>query len=70
MEIPRHWRLRKQRYSMVGGSCPSCDAKMFPARNVCPNCGYGVHTNAILTVQQALPVESVVVTANTLSVAH
>lgn len=41
MEIPRHWRIRKQRYSMQGGSCPNCNAKMFPVREVCPNCGYG-----------------------------
>jgi len=26
---------------MVGGVCPSCETKMFPARDVCPNCGYG-----------------------------
>jgi uncharacterized OB-fold protein len=41
MEIPRHWRIRKQRYSMVGGSCPNCQTKTFPAREVCPNCGHG-----------------------------
>jgi hypothetical protein len=41
MEIPRHWRIRKQRYSMVGGVCPSCETKMFPAREVCPTCGFG-----------------------------
>jgi len=39
MEIPRHWRLRKQRYSMVGEVCPHCDAKLFPPRDVCPECG-------------------------------
>jgi uncharacterized OB-fold protein len=41
MEIPRHWRIRKQRYSMVGGICPNCETKMFPAREICPDCGYG-----------------------------
>jgi uncharacterized protein len=40
MEIPRHWRLRKQRYSMVGGVCPNCETKMFPAREVCLHCGH------------------------------
>ncbi len=39
MEIPRHWRLQKQRYGLVGEVCPHCDAKIFPARDVCPSCG-------------------------------
>jgi uncharacterized OB-fold protein len=39
MEIPRHWRLKKQRYSLVGEVCPHCDAKIFPPRDVCPACG-------------------------------
>ena len=39
MEIPRHWRLKKQRYSLVGDVCPHCDAKIFPPRDVCPHCG-------------------------------
>ena len=39
MEIPRHWRLKKQRYSLVGEVCPHCETKIFPPRDVCPNCG-------------------------------
>lgn len=39
MEIPRHWRLRKQRYGLVGEVCPHCEAKLFPPRDVCPDCG-------------------------------
>ena len=39
MEIPRHWRLKQQRYSLVGEVCPHCDHKIFPPRDVCPNCG-------------------------------
>ncbi len=39
MEIPRHWRLQKQRYSLVGEVCPHCQTKIFPARDVCPECG-------------------------------
>ena len=39
MEIPRHWRLRKQRYGLIGEVCPHCDAKIFPPRDVCPECG-------------------------------
>ncbi len=38
MEIPRHWRLRKQRYALVGEVCPHCNAKIFPPRDVCPAC--------------------------------
>ena len=38
MEISRHWRLKKQRYSLVGEVCPHCQAKIFPPRDVCPNC--------------------------------
>lgn len=39
MEIPRHWRLQKQRLGLVGEVCPHCQAKIFPARDVCPECG-------------------------------
>jgi len=39
MEVPRHWRLKKQRYALVGETCPHCDAKIFPPRDVCPECG-------------------------------
>ena len=38
MEISRNWRLQKQRYGLVGEVCPHCDAKIFPPRDVCPNC--------------------------------
>jgi uncharacterized OB-fold protein len=39
MEIPRHWRLKQQRYSLVGEACPHCEAKIFPPRDICPACG-------------------------------
>jgi uncharacterized protein len=39
MEIPRHWRLKQQRYSLVGEVCPHCDSKIFPPRDVCNHCG-------------------------------
>lgn len=38
MEIPRHWRLKQQRYALIGEVCPHCDAKIFPPRDVCPEC--------------------------------
>src|SRR3990172_567329 len=39
MDIPRHWRLRKQRYALVGEVCDQCEAKLFPPRDICPECG-------------------------------
>jgi hypothetical protein len=39
MEVPRHWRLKQQRYGLVGEVCPHCEAKLFPPRDVCPECG-------------------------------
>lgn len=39
MENPRHWRLKKQRYGLVGEVCPHCNDKIFPPRDVCPHCG-------------------------------
>ena len=39
MEIARHWRLKQQRYGLVGEVCPHCAAKIFPPRDMCPNCG-------------------------------
>lgn len=38
MEIPRHWRLKQQRYALVGEVCPHCEGKIFPPRDVCPHC--------------------------------
>ena len=39
MEVPRHWRLKQQRYALVGEVCPHCEVKIFPPRDVCPECG-------------------------------
>ena len=36
--IARHWRLKSQRYQLVGEVCPNCNEKMFPPRDVCPEC--------------------------------
>ncbi|MEW6649540.1 MAG: hypothetical protein AB1453_05040 [Chloroflexota bacterium] len=32
MEIPRHWRLKKQRYAPQGEVCPHREGKIFPPR--------------------------------------
>jgi uncharacterized protein len=45
MEIPRHWRLKQQRYGLVGKVCTHCDARIFPPRDVCPKCGSEVKTD-------------------------
>ena len=39
MEVPRHWRLKKQRYGLIGEECPHCKTKIFPPRDICPDCG-------------------------------
>ncbi len=44
METSRHWRLRQQRYALVGEVCPSCDLKIFPPRDICPDCGHEART--------------------------
>ncbi|HBC72652.1 TPA: transcriptional regulator [Candidatus Amesbacteria bacterium] len=38
MEIPRHWRLKNQRYKLIGEICPHCETKIFPPRDICPYC--------------------------------
>ena len=38
MEIPRHWRLRSQRYRLEGSACSACGQGSFPPRRVCPHC--------------------------------
>ena len=39
METSKHWRLRGQRYSLVGEICPHCSEHIFPPRDLCPDCG-------------------------------
>lgn len=38
MSIPINWRLRTQRYSLQGNTCPKCGGHYFPPREVCPHC--------------------------------
>lgn len=38
IEAPQ-WRLRKQRYGLVGEICGNCNQKLFPPRDICPDCG-------------------------------
>ena len=39
MEVPRHWRTQKARYSLEGIRCTSCEVVAFPPRDLCPDCG-------------------------------
>ncbi len=38
MEIPRHWRLKAQRYRLEGSTCLICGHSIFPPRPVCSHC--------------------------------
>ena len=38
MHIARNWRVKKQRYSLTGEICHHCGSKVFPPRDVCPEC--------------------------------
>lgn len=38
MNIARNWRLRSQRYALMGEVCDDCGKKIFPPRDVCPYC--------------------------------
>jgi uncharacterized OB-fold protein len=38
MTVPRIWRLQQQRYRLVGEVCEGCGARIFPPRDVCPEC--------------------------------
>ncbi len=37
-ELARNWRLRDQRYQLIGNRCTNCGAKFFPPRQVCTEC--------------------------------
>lgn len=53
MEIPRHWRLRAQRYRMEGSVCPNCGQISFPPRRVCAYCSAQaaqIDTNGIMVL--------------------
>lgn len=45
MEVPRYWRLKQQRYRLIGEECPHCEEKIFPPRDICPRCGGGTLNN-------------------------
>ena len=54
IEIVRHWRVKKQRYQLAGTVCSDCGNKMFPPREVCPECARNNQSFvAVLPVAQA-----------------
>lgn len=36
--LARHWRLRQERYQLIGNRCLRCGAKFFPPRPLCMEC--------------------------------
>jgi len=38
MDAPGYWRSQRQRHSLVGEICERCGARLFPPRDVCPEC--------------------------------
>lgn len=50
MEIPRHWRLKKERYNLVGKVCTK-GHKIFPPKPICPDC----HGEVIISFSSKLP---------------
>ncbi len=38
MQVPQNWRIQKQRYTLVGEVCTHCGNKIFPPRDICPEC--------------------------------
>ena len=37
-DLARNWRLREQRYQLIGNRCVNCGSKFFPPRRVCTEC--------------------------------
>lgn len=43
MGLPTHWRLKNQRYNLTGEICQKCGARLFPPRDVCPECSQAAY---------------------------
>jgi len=55
MGIPRHWRLKAQRYRLEGSTCPNCRQLIFPPRPICPNCTDKAARTADLIIHLLMP---------------
>ena len=38
MSLASYWRTKEQRLGLIGEVCPHCGAKLFPPRDICPEC--------------------------------
>lgn len=36
--VPMNWRLKRQKYNLIGTQCLTCKDHFFPPRNFCPYC--------------------------------
>ena len=55
MEVPRHWRIKQQRYALEGAACTHCGMQSFPPRPVCPQCG-GVRGHDLVLGRKQEPI--------------
>ena len=39
MSLSSVWRTKEQRLNLIGEECPHCATRLFPPRDVCPQCG-------------------------------
>ena len=64
MEIPRHWRLKAQRYCLAGSICPHCGQFNFPLRPVCMKCHRSVRLtdswkiDSVCLENKSLPIDT------------
>ncbi|MBO9308505.1 MAG: Zn-ribbon domain-containing OB-fold protein [Chloroflexi bacterium] len=49
MHIAQDWRVKTQRYTLIGEQCPSCGQSIFPPRDICPKCGAEAKTEYTLS---------------------
>jgi len=57
MEIPRHWRLKAQRYRLEGSACSNCGQPIFPPRPVCSFCTAKQEISVLLPLPTLTEVE-------------
>ncbi len=44
MHVARNWRVRQQRYRLIGERCEECGQAIFPPRDTCPHCAEPAQT--------------------------
>lgn len=38
VSVPMSWRLKRQKYNLIGTQCMTCKSAFFPSRTFCPTC--------------------------------